>query len=236
MQTYCYYFILFMIYSFIGWSIEVIGKLIEKHRFINRGFYIGPYCPIYGVGSLLIILLLDKYKSNPVELFIMAILICSILEYYTSYFMEKWFNTRWWDYSQRKFNINGRICLNTMIPFGLLGVALCYFVNPFITSLVDKLSQNAILIIGITLTIIFIIDAILSLKVIINYKDALTKIEKDSTEEISTRIRKLFLSKSYLYKRFIKAFPTFENTKEHLLKLEKNIQTKINNIKNKESK
>ena len=62
----------------------------------------------------------------------------------------------------------------------------------------------------------------------------LTKIEKDSTEEISTRIRKLFLSKSYLYKRFIKAFPTFENTKEHLLKLEKNIQAKINNIKNKE--
>ena len=77
----CYYFIIFIIYSFIGWSIEVIRKLIEKHRFINRGFLIGPICPIYGFGCLAIILLLSKYKSDPIILFFMAIIICSIIEY-----------------------------------------------------------------------------------------------------------------------------------------------------------
>ena len=94
------YVLLFFIYAFLGWIMEVIGKLIQQKKFINRGFLIGPYCPIYGHGAILITILLSRYKANPFILFFMAILICSILEYATSYFMEKIFHARWWDYSQ----------------------------------------------------------------------------------------------------------------------------------------
>ena len=83
------YFLLFMIYSFAGWCMEVIGKLIQYKRFINRGFLIGPYCPIYGTGAILITFLLKSFTSNPLILFIMAILVCGTLEYLTSFFMEK---------------------------------------------------------------------------------------------------------------------------------------------------
>ena len=72
-----------MTYSFLGWCLEVICKLISDHKFINRGFLIGPYCPIYGWGTLLMQLLLQKYLNDPLVLFIMIILLCSISVSYT---------------------------------------------------------------------------------------------------------------------------------------------------------
>ena len=90
------YFLLFMIYAILGWIMEVTCKLIQYKRFINRGFLIGPYCPIYGYGALLITILLHKYTNDPIVLFIMAIVVCGTLEYLTSYFMEKIYKARWW--------------------------------------------------------------------------------------------------------------------------------------------
>lgn len=124
------YFLLFIIYSFIGWSIEVIGVLVRDKRFVNRGFLIGPYCPIYGFGGISIVFFLTKFMNDPIALFVMAIFICSVLEYSTSFIMEKIFKTRWWDYSDKKFNINGRICLETMWAFGALACFVMYIVNP----------------------------------------------------------------------------------------------------------
>ena len=113
------YFLLFIIYAVIGWCMEVICKLIQYKKFVDRGFLIGPYCPIYGVGALLITFFLNKYVQDPVVLFVMAVVVCGILEYLTSYFMEKIYHARWWDYSSKKFNINGRICLSNLIAFGI---------------------------------------------------------------------------------------------------------------------
>lgn len=96
------YFLLFIIYSMIGWTIEVLLQFIEKKRLINRGFLIGPYCPIYGFGAVVMTLILDKYQDNLIILFGMSMLICTVLEYLTSYIMEKLFKARWWDYSQKK--------------------------------------------------------------------------------------------------------------------------------------
>ena len=98
------YFLLFIIYAFLGWVMEVTAKLIQYKRFINRGFLVGPYCPIYGFGAVLITILLERYLYDPVILFVMAIVTCATLEYLTSWIMEKLFKARWWDYSNRKFN------------------------------------------------------------------------------------------------------------------------------------
>lgn len=136
------YFILFIIYAMIGWCIEIINGLIQTKKFVNRGFLIGPYCPIYGVGGILITLLLSKYYNDPIVLFFMGIAVCGILEYLTSYIMEKIFKARWWDYSKRKFNINGRICLETIIPFGLLGCFIIYISNPLFINLINKMIKT----------------------------------------------------------------------------------------------
>lgn len=235
-NKFCFYFMLFIIYSFIGWSIEVVGKLIEKHKFINRGFLVGPICPIYGWGCIAIILLLSKYKSSPIVLFLMAIIICSILEYFTSYFMEKLFHVRWWDYTRRKYNINGRICAETMIPFGLLGCLVVYVVNPIFTGLLNKIPVNTLNILAIIIFTLYIIDNVVSLSVMFGFKGTLKTVEKDGTEEITKKVREVLLQRNFLYKRLVNAFPNITSKKERLELLESKISTEIEKLKNKMEK
>ena len=104
------YMIWLFFYSVVGWIYESTLCSVRAHKFINRGFLNGPYCPIYGWGAVLDILILGKVQ-NPVLLFFLGAIVTCSLEYFTSYIMEKLFHARWWDYSKRKFNINGRVCL-----------------------------------------------------------------------------------------------------------------------------
>ena len=104
----------------------------------------GPWCPIYGFGAVFISLLLSRHAEDPLAVFGLAILICGILEYSTSYMMEKIFHARWWDYSTKKFNLNGRVCADTLLPFGLLGLLLVYAITPVMFSCFDLLSETMI--------------------------------------------------------------------------------------------
>ena len=228
-----YYFLLFLIYSFIGWLIEVIGKLIEKHKFINRGFLIGPICPIYGHGCLLMILTLSRYKDNPLTLFIYAIFICSLLEYFTSYLMEKIFKARWWDYSTKRFNLNGRICAETMIPFGILGTLVICVINPIFEYLLNLFNFETIKITAVVLFIIYIIDYTISLIIMFGFKGTLKTVEKDGTEEITKKVKKILINKNVLYKRLVEAFPNFMNPKERLLLIKARVEKELKNIEKK---
>ena len=206
-----YYFLLFLIYSFIGWLIEVIGKLIEKHKFINRGFLVGPICPIYGHGCLLMILTLSRYKDNPLTLFIYAIFICSLLEYFTSFFMEKIFKARWWDYTNRKFNINGRVCLQNLVIFGILGTFIVFVANPFLIKYINMIPITTLHIILGIFSFIFLLDTIVSYKLIFELKDISREL-KDNTIEISEKVKKRIRSwKIGLYRRFVRAFPRIKD-------------------------
>lgn len=216
-----YYFILFLIYSFIGWVIEVCFTYVREHTLVNRGFLIGPYCPIYGFGCILMMFLLDGYLDDPIVLFVMAMVICSILEYLTSYFMEKLFKARWWDYSDRKFNINGRICLETLIPFGLLGCFLMYILNPFISGLVLRMSESMINAIATLLFILFLIDNIVSYSVITKIHLSTRKIVMDNTEEITKKVREYIANYSKFGKRLMKSFPDLKVLKEKYYKISK---------------
>ena len=114
-------FLLFICYSFIGWVIEVIYEYFVNGKLVNRGFLIGPYCPIYGVGGLIATITLTSHKDSVIILFVMSMFMFALLEYFTSYLMEKLFKARWWDYSNYKFNVNGRVCLYLSCLFGLGG-------------------------------------------------------------------------------------------------------------------
>ena len=231
-----YYFLLFLIYSFIGWLIEVIGKLIEKHKFINRGFLVGPICPIYGHGCILMILTLSRYKDNPLTLFIYAIFICSLLEYFTSYFMEKIFKTRWWDYSTKKFNLNGRICAETMIPFGILGTLVICVINPIFEYLLNLFNFETIKITAIVLFILYIIDYTISLIIMFGFKGTLKTVEKDGTEEITKKVKDILINKNVLYKRLVEAFPNFMNPKERLLLIKERVEKELKKYMKKDKK
>lgn len=205
------YFLLFVFYSFLGWLMEVTQGYVRHKKFVNRGFLIGPYCPIYGYGAISMTLLLKGYANDPIVLFVMAIVICSILEYTTSFVMEKIFKIRWWDYSNRKFNINGRICLETMIPFGILGCLMIYFVNPFMFAIIDMIPSNLINIIAVILFIIYLVDNAISITIISNLKDITLDVKGDSTEKVTKEVRKRVLAgQQTLYKRIVKAFSSFK--------------------------
>lgn len=220
------YFMLFIAYSLIGWIVEVVGVLIQERKFVNRGFLIGPYCPIYGVGGITIILLLNKYMEDPIILFVMAIVICSLLEYFTSYIMEKLFKTRWWDYSNFKFNINGRICLETMWVFGALACFVIYIINPPLISFLESLPNIVFNIISYSIIVIFLMDNIISFKIISNLNLTVKNIKKDNTEEMTKYVRETLSKKSLLTKRLINAFP---NLQAHIKNIKNEIKKRINN-------
>ena len=215
------YFMLFIIYAFLGWIMECILGLIQNHKFVNRGFLIGPYCPIYGVGVVIVTLLLSRFSNNIILLFISSTILCGILEYFTGYLMEKIFNARWWDYTDKKFNINGRVCLEYLLAFGVICVLVISFVNPWIFDKLYLIPKNILHILAGSLLIIYLIDTCISFKVILNFKNV-TKQAKDNTEEISKKvkeateavIKKLTLEKDNLLRKMnIKTYSIIKDLK-----------------------
>ena len=214
MQTFSAYFLLFLAYSFLGWCLEVGVKLYEDHSFVNRGFLIGPYCPIYGFGALIMSIFLNRYLNDPVVLFIMIVFSCSILEYFTSYILEKLFHTRWWDYSNRKFHINGRICLETMSLFAVFGMLIMYIVTPFFLNFFYTVPQNLLICLALVLLTCFVLDCIVSFFVINQIKNVSKTTQekqvlfKDDTERTTKLVRKeIEKSKKKLQNRILESFP-----------------------------
>lgn len=151
-----------MLYSIIGWVYESFICSVAHRKFINRGFLNGPYCPIYGCGAILVVLVLGRV-SNPILLFLLgAVLTCS-LEYLTSFFMEVLFHSRWWDYSDKRFNINGRVCLEGAVVFGAFSALLVKVIHPLISGYTDLIPMTAFHIMNGILLVLFISDIIITL-------------------------------------------------------------------------
>ncbi len=217
-------FLFYMFYSFLGWIVEVIDLYVIEGKFVNRGFLIGPYCPIYGKSILLITLLLKRYEDNIILLFIMSMIICTIVEYIGSFLLEKVFKTRWWDYSHKKFNINGRVCLENTILFGFGSVIVIYALNPFINNLINLLPDCLLITISIILFIIYFIDNIISLNIILHFSSSFKNCHIDETENVTELVKKeLIKQNKKLYNRLIKSFPKLK-----ILKRKKNKNVKNN--------
>ena len=160
---FAYYFLLFILYSFGGWIVECIWTYLTKRKLENRGFLFGPICPIYGVGSLVCVLLIGPLRlSWPLE-FLLMIIICDLIEYITSVVLEKIYSVRWWDYTTVSvLHLNGRISFETSIGFGVGGVFILHLVQPFFSHLLGPLSPILLLVISGLLLILFAADILLS--------------------------------------------------------------------------
>lgn len=213
------YFILFISYAFIGWVIESICcSIIEKKINLNRGFLIGPYLPIFGFGALVIILFFNKYSSDLLALFVISSVTLSILEYVTSYIMEKLFKARWWSYYDHKFNINGRVCLESTIGFGLLSILLVCIINPLYITLLNTIPSIILNVIAIILLIIFITDLSLSFKIILDLNKSINNFKTDITNEVSKKVINILKNKKPLTKRLLNAFPDLKFKVGHKVK------------------
>ena len=143
-----------------------------------------------------------------------------------------------------KFNINGRICLETMVPFGIIGVIVVKYVNPFLLNLINKIDPHTLTIIVIILMSLFIIDVLISCNVIFNLKTVTRNVTKDSTEEIKKAIHKFIHNNMFMYERIVKAFPNMskiikeqkEKAKKAIEDINKKAQKKKETKKNKAKK
>lgn len=159
-----------IIYTFLGWCVEVIYHIVKSGTFVNRGFLNGPVCPIYGFGMITLIYCLTPLKYNLFLLFIGTVLLTSILEFLTGFILEKIFHDKWWDYSNMPFNINGYICLAFSIIWGLGGVFMIHIIHPPITKFVsffDNIIGNIVLFV---LLLYLLIDFIITVLGIMKIK------------------------------------------------------------------
>ena len=202
--------LLFFSYAFIGWCIEVTLKYFQFHRFINRGFLTGPWLPIYGSGAVLISISVKgaaPLESSIGTTFVLSFLLCGLLEYLTSYFLEKRFHARWWDYSQKPMNLHGRVWIGNLILFGLGGVLIVNLINPLLERVSRHLSLPAQEVLALSLSAIFLADYVMSHFVLKLVKTEVEGSKADNTEEISKEVKLLLRDRSVFYRRFAEAYP-----------------------------
>ena len=180
-------FLVFIIFSVIGWISEVIFVLLfVDHKFVNRGFLHGPLCPIYGLGGLVILLLPSRLYSTWIPLFFASMVLCTIVEYFSSWLLEKLFHTLWWDYSNVPLNIHGRVCLIMSVLFGFLGLFIIRFAMPHIMNVLDSIGAPWIKRISLVIFVILIVDFGFTVRKLVDFRTALVKI-KEFGESLKTR-------------------------------------------------
>lgn len=161
MNTVLLYILYFFFYSAAGWLVESTYCSIGERKLINRGFLLGPICPIYGKGALVLSLLIyNPFKDRPLLVFLLGMVFCDILEYAVSFIMEKLFNARWWDYEGELFNLNGRICFKHTIYWGIIATIFVKTIHPAVEKLFAKIPENVITIAVCIILPIFIADLI----------------------------------------------------------------------------
>ena len=238
----------FVVYSFFGWIMESTIRSFCEKKLINTGFLYGPFCPIYGFGTLIMILFFVEFKDTWFLLFLISLLVLTMWEYVVGVILEAIFKTKYWDYSDHRFNFQGRICLSNSLFWGFLGVVFTKYIHPLVSYMLQFIDVTSIKIIVYTSTVIFLIDMIISIINLVNIKSTLERIErlnneiKDKLAELKTMdksiakedmqkmIEKMKLKRDRIFRRLYrhvyrlkKSVPAI-NTKEIVTVLSKKIE------------
>lgn len=152
-----------IIYSFFGWVWETCYVSVKSGKFVNRGFINGPLCTIYGFGAVSVYMILRPFSDNLLYLYLGGVVVATALEYVTAVLMESIFHTSWWDYSDNKFNFQGRICLGASLGWGAFTVILFKVLHPFVESIVILypvyVGEIGICVIGVGYVVDFVFSA-----------------------------------------------------------------------------
>lgn len=217
-----YLFLWFVLYSVAGWVYESALCSASEKRFVNRGFLNGPYCPIYGSGAVLDILVLGDVE-DPVVLFFAAALLTGVLEYLTSWGMEKLFHARWWDYSERRFNIKGRVCLRGAIAFSSFSLVLLKVVHPVVAAYTMLLPPTVRSVAALVLFAVMLTDAVFTITKFSEFNDILRGLGDELDGRVQTAKSRLdqagaswraHLSRANSQiRRMLRSFPRLRSTK-----------------------
>lgn len=211
--------VMFFLFACVGWILEVTLKYIQFGRFINRGFLIGPYCPIYGWGVVAVTVLVGGLigrEGTIWETFLAGFVICGALEYFTSWYMEKLFHARWWDYSHKPMNLNGRIWIGNLILFGIASVLIVWLIDPLFFAMAETWQDWVVYTAAGGIWAVMLADHIVShilMNLVRREIDAQTG---DSTEEISRQVHALLRDKGMLIRRIQSAYPEWQARPRHL--------------------
>ncbi len=171
--------IYYIIYSFLGWCVEVGYAYKNQRKFVNRGFLYGPLCPIYGAAVLSVILTLSNLHYNSFIMLIIATFLTSFIEYFTGLILEKLFKTKYWDYTEDPLNLHGRICLHFSIMWGIVSLLIVHIVHPLIISIVCIIPEAIRIELSILLLILITIDFLRTLNSLLNFKNFIYGIQLD---------------------------------------------------------
>lgn len=228
------YLCYFLIYSFLGWCVEVCYAALNTKKFINRGFLNGTYCPIYGAGVITIMYFVYPFKNSLVVLFIFSVILTSLIELLTGFVLEKVFHYRWWDYSKENFNLGGYICLKFSIIWGLACVFVTEIVHPAVRDIILWIPASfGEIIIGV-LYLLMGIDFIVTVKTVLKLNARMERLQKIADDihkfsdrlgnkvssnflDVEEKIEKLNSKRekeiSWLEKRIIYSFPEMKSTR-----------------------
>ncbi|MDY4947762.1 MAG: hypothetical protein SO128_00125 [Clostridium cadaveris] len=248
------YILWFLFYSFVGWVYESILCSVDERKLINRGFLNGPYCPIYGSGAIAMIVCL-RSQTNIITIFLLGALLACTIEYITSWVLEKLFHARWWDYTPRKFNIKGRICLIGAVVFGLFSVFLIKIVHPYIVEWTYKIPTYIRVNITLALSVLIMIDFVVTVINIVKFNEKLhqaqieintfIKESIDRAEEVKKTIEETIPKAGEIKKIIQETIPkagevrkvleeSFEGSAAYADKVKKSIEENIKNNKSNE--
>lgn len=226
-------FLWFAIYSLAGWVYETILCSCVQKRFVYRGFLMGPYCPIYGFGAIFDILLFAREESWWV-IFLGSMVVSSVLEYFTAWLLEVFFHAKWWDYSNRRFNIKGRVCLLGAVAFGGMSTVLIKWLHPYVALQTGKINSVITAWVSSAIFVLMITDCIFTVRGFVNFEEKLRRLTEDIeekkeklkrlTEDVEEKREKIIKSASNIFaifaksmtrheKRMIEAFPKLKSVK-----------------------
>lgn len=158
-KDFFYYVWLFFLMAVFGWLWEGFLYLFKDDMYVNRGFLTGPWLPIYGMGAVMLELLFHRWRNRPIMIFVSSMLICTVLEYLTGWYLELTWEVKWWDYSEMPWNLHGRICILSSLLFGAGGMLLVWVVSPLLCFLYQKVPVKARAGIGLLVLGLFVADA-----------------------------------------------------------------------------
>jgi uncharacterized membrane protein len=209
----------FLIFSVIGWVNDSFFNSWWNKKVINSGMLVGPWCPIYGFGTLIVCYLASPFVANPALLFVATAVLCTVLELVAGVLLMRFFARRWWDYSRWPFNIAGYIALPASLWWGFLGLALVYLMMPLVQTLVAWLPVMAGKVTLGVLGVLFVVDMVTTLVSLFKLRSTWRKIVKLGGSEVSKLGLLVAEAKaSWNQQRFLRGFPTLKKYFEESVK------------------
>ena len=209
---------LFLIYSFIGWVIEAAVGTIKNRRFTNRGFSTGPFCIVYGIAAVVMSVTLTELIGNPVFLFIGCGIQATVIEWIAGKTLERLNRRKWWDYSGKKLNFDGYICLQYTLLWAVLGILCLKYGNTFFLFLYSFIPQPVPAVISYILIGYVALDAALSLAAVLHLRKQAAKRGIPMGKAALRLYHAASSLISHVERRMTKAYPAFEERAEEILK------------------